>query len=108
MSKFKDKERIWKAQKKQLVTYKETLIRLSGDFSAETQPARIEGHNIVKLAKRKKCPEHSTQQSSELKNWCFPNKQKLIHYTGLAADVKGISLSWKENVLISKKKHMKA
>ena len=55
MAKIKDKERILKATKeKQLVTYKETPIRLSDDFSAETLQTRREWHDIFKVMKRKK------------------------------------------------------
>ena len=43
MAKIKDKKRILKvAREKQQVTYKEALIRLSGDFSAEPLEARRE------------------------------------------------------------------
>ena len=41
MAKVKDKERILKAaREKQLVTYREVLIRLSADFSKESLHAR--------------------------------------------------------------------
>ena len=43
MAKFKDKERILKtAREKQSVNDKQTSIRLSADFSRETQQARSE------------------------------------------------------------------
>ena len=64
MSKIKDKERILKAAKeKQKVSYKETPIRLSADFSTETLQAKREWHDIFKVLKGKNlqprvlCPE---------------------------------------------------
>ena len=48
MSKIRDKERILKAAREKLVTYKRTPIRLSAGFSAETLQARREWHNIFK------------------------------------------------------------
>ena len=54
MTKIKAKERIIKAaRKKQQITYKGILIRLSADFSAETLQARREWHDIFKVMKRK-------------------------------------------------------
>ena len=50
MEKVKDKEKILKeAREKQLVTYKETSIRLSANFSAETLQVRREWHDIFKV-----------------------------------------------------------
>ena len=67
----KVKERILKvAREKPLLMYKETLIRLSTDFSAETLQSRREGHDIFKVLNGKNSSqEFSTQQSyhSELK-----------------------------------------
>ena len=52
MAKIKDKEKILKAVKeKQQVMYKETPIRLSADFSAETLQARREWHDIFNMMK---------------------------------------------------------
>ena len=52
--KVNDKEKISKAVKeKQQITYKETPIRLSADFSAETLQARREWHEILKVIKVK-------------------------------------------------------
>ena len=52
MAQFKDKERILKAaRKRQLVTYRGTLPKLSTDFSAETLQARKEWDNIFKVMK---------------------------------------------------------
>ena len=67
LTKIKDKEKILKAarQKKQ-VTYKETLIWLSADFSAETLQARREWHDILKEMKRKKPPTKITLPSKAL------------------------------------------
>ena len=49
IAKFKDKEGILKvARRKPLVTYLGTLIRLSADFSTETQEARGNGMNCPK------------------------------------------------------------
>ena len=43
LSKIRDKERILKATaEKQQISYKETPVRLSADFSAETMQARRE------------------------------------------------------------------
>ena len=54
-AKVKDKQKILKAaRKKQRVSYKENLIRLSADFSTETLQARREGHGIFKVLKGKK------------------------------------------------------
>ena len=48
----KPKEKILKAaQEKQLVTYKEALIRLSADFSKETLQARKDWQEILKVIK---------------------------------------------------------
>ena len=45
MLKFKEKERISKAErKKELVTYKGTPIRISADFSVEAFQVRRERH----------------------------------------------------------------
>ena len=54
MIRLKDKERILKAtEKKQVVTYTGTPIRLSSDFSTETFQARREWHEIFKVLKSK-------------------------------------------------------
>ena len=50
--KIKDKERILKAaRKKQLVTYRGILIRLSADFEKETLQARMDWQEIFKVMK---------------------------------------------------------
>ena len=52
MSMIKDKERILKAaRKKQLVTYRGILIRLSADFEKETLQARMDWQEIFKVMK---------------------------------------------------------
>ena len=54
LTKIKDKENTWKAtREKQKIRHKETLIRLSVDFSAETLQARREWNNIFKVMKGK-------------------------------------------------------
>ena len=54
LTKIKDKEKILKAtREKQQITNKETPIRLSADFSAETLQARREWHDIFKVMKVK-------------------------------------------------------
>ena len=64
IEKKKDKEGILKLErKKQLVLDKETPIRLSTGFSAETLQARREWHDIFKAIKGKSYnQEYSTQQ----------------------------------------------
>ena len=55
MTKIKDKERILKAaREKQQITYKETPIRLSTDFSVENLQVRSEWHDIFKVIKEEK------------------------------------------------------
>ena len=52
MPKVKDKERILKAtREKQLLTYKQALIRLSTNFSKETLQARRDWKEIFKVMK---------------------------------------------------------
>ena len=52
--KIRDKDKILKAiSKKRQITYKGTPIRLSVDFSTETQQARREWHGIFKVKKGK-------------------------------------------------------
>ena len=54
MAKFKDKERILKdSREKQLVTYKEALVRLAADFSMGTPQVRRDGHEIFQVMKSK-------------------------------------------------------
>ena len=54
MPKFKDKERILKAEREnQLVTYMVAPIRLSDDFSIKTLQARRNRHEIFKVMKSK-------------------------------------------------------
>ena len=49
MPKVKDKERILKTAKKQLVTYRRVPIRLSVDFSKETLQARRDWQEIFNI-----------------------------------------------------------
>ena len=52
LAKIKDKEKLWKAaREKQQITYKETPISLTADFSAETLQARREWHDMLKVMK---------------------------------------------------------
>ena len=54
LTKIKDKEKLLKAtREKRQITYKETPIRLTTDFSAETLQARREWHDIFKMMKGK-------------------------------------------------------
>ena len=54
LPKIKDKERILKAaREKQRVTYKGVPIRLSGDFSRKTLPARKHWKEVFKVMKGK-------------------------------------------------------
>ena len=54
LTKIKDKEKILKAARgKKQVTYKETPIRLSANFSAETLKARRKWHGILNVMKGK-------------------------------------------------------
>ena len=70
MPKVKDRVRILKAARnKQLVTYKNTLMRLSAGFSIETLWARKDWHKIFKVMKtRTYSQEYSTQQSYHLES----------------------------------------
>ena len=87
MAKVNDKERILKAaREKQNVTYKETPIRLSGDFSTETLQARREWQEIFKALKGKSMQTRilypariSFKIEGEINN--FSNKQKLNEYS---------------------------
>ena len=54
LAKIKDKEKLLKAaREKGQITYKETPIRLTADFSAETLQARREWYDIFKVMKGK-------------------------------------------------------
>ena len=54
MMKIKDKDKTLKAtREKQPVTYRGTPIRLSTDFSTETQQARRDQYDIFKVMKGK-------------------------------------------------------
>ena len=86
-SKIKDKEKLLKAtREKGQITYKETLRRLTADFSAETLQARREWHDILKVMKRKKLQPRLLYPSrisftfdGEIKT--FTDKQKLREFS---------------------------
>ena len=66
LTKIKDRDKILKAtREKQQITYQETPIRLSADFSTETLQARREWNDTFKVIKGKN-PHHeySSQQDS--------------------------------------------
>ena len=83
LTKIKDKEKILKAaREKKQVTYKETPIRLSADFSTETLQARTEWHDILNVMKGKNLQPRllyparlSIRFEGEIKR--FTGKQKL-------------------------------
>ena len=66
LAKIKDKEKLLKAaRQKRQITYKETPIRLTADFSAEILQARREWHGIFKVMKGKTySQDYSTRQGS--------------------------------------------
>ena len=98
MAKVNDKERILNAaREKQSVTYKETLIRLSADFSTETLWAKREQQELFKALKEKIMQPRilypsriSFKIERGIKN--FTNKQKLKeqYETVLKEIVKGL------------------
>ena len=53
LTKIKEKEKLLKATREKQQTYKETPIRLTADFSAETLQARRKWHDIFKVMKGK-------------------------------------------------------
>ena len=62
LSKFKEKERILKAaREKWLIKYKETSIRLSADFLADTLQVRREGDDTFKVLGKK---QNETKQKT--------------------------------------------
>ena len=87
MARIKDKEKLLKAaREKQQITYKETPIRLTADFSAETLQARREWHDIFKVMKGKKLQPRllypariSFRFDGEIKG--FTDKQKLREFS---------------------------
>ena len=68
MAKVEDKKRLLKAaREKQLVAQKGAPLRLSADYSVETQ-ARMEREEMLPVMKTKTCDQdYSTQQDSHLK-----------------------------------------
>ena len=83
LPKIKDKERILKAaRKKETVTYKGVLIRLSADFSKETLQARRGWKEVFEVMKGKDlhprllyAAKLSFRMEGQIK--CFPDKVKL-------------------------------
>ena len=68
MARLKDNNRFLRARKKQLVTYKGALRRLSFDFSIEIFQGRMQWHEIFKVMKSKDLqPRLLTQQDYHLK-----------------------------------------
>ena len=87
LTKIKFKEKVLRAvREKQKITYKGVPIRLSADFSAETQQARRQWKDILKVMKEKHLqlrllyPEGSDSDSME-KSKAFSDKQKLREFT---------------------------
>ena len=86
MPKFKDKERILKAEReKQLITYGGVLIRLSADFSKETLQTRRDWQEIFKVMKSRDLQSRllylaklSFRIEGQIK--CFPDKEKLKEF----------------------------
>ena len=84
--KVRDKERILKsARKKQIVTYKRVLIRLSADFSKETLQARKGWQEVFQVMKGKDLHTRllypaklSFRMEGKIK--CFSNKVKLKEF----------------------------
>ena len=87
LTKIKDKEKLLKAaREKRQITYKGTPISLTADFSAETLQARREGHDILKVMKRKNLQPRllypariSFRFDGEIKS--FTDKQKLRKFS---------------------------
>ena len=87
LTKIKDKEKLLKAtREKRQVTYKETPIRLTADFSAETLKARREWQDIFKVMKGKNLQPRllypariSFRFTREIKS--FTDKQKLREFS---------------------------
>ena len=86
LTKIKDKEKILKvAREKQQITFKGTTLNLTDDFSAETQQARREWHDKLKMIKGKRPPTMNTLPSKALFRFegeikKFANKQKLREF----------------------------
>lgn len=66
----KDKERILKAaREKQRVSYEETPMRLSADFSTETVQARTDWQNKFRVLKGKKFPSRIFNPAGRMIIW---------------------------------------
>ena len=91
LTKIKDNEKLLKAtREKRQITYKETPIRLTADFSAETLQARREWHDIFKVMKGKNLQPRlfylariSFRFDEEIKS--FTDKQKLREFSNTKA-----------------------
>ena len=87
LTKIKDKEKLLKAaREKQQITYKETPIRLTADFSAETLQARREWHDTFKVMKGENLQPRLLYQARisfrfdrQIKS--FTDKQKLREFS---------------------------
>ena len=86
MTKVKEQDKILKATRGKMTTYKGTSIRLSADFSTETLQTRREWQDIFKVMKGKKLQPrvlypagHLFRFSGKIKS--FPNKQKLREFS---------------------------
>ena len=85
MPKVKDKERILKAAREKMVSYKGVPIRLSADFSKETLQARRDWQEVFKVMKSKDLQPRllypaklSFRMQGQKK--CFPDKVKLKEF----------------------------
>ena len=85
MAKFQDKERILKAEKKE-VTYKGAPIRLATDFSMETLQARREWQRIFQVMRTRGLQPRllyparfSIKIEGQIRS--FPDKRSLKEYT---------------------------
>ena len=87
LTKIKDREKLLKTtREKRQITYKETPIKLTADFSAETLQARREWHDIFKVMKGKNLQPRllypariSFRFDGEIKS--FTDKQKLREFS---------------------------
>ena len=93
LAKLKDKERILRAPRQKIKTYKETSIRLSVDFSAANLQARRDWNDIFKSLKDKKFQPRilypvkiSFRYDGEIK--AFPDKHKLREFVAMRSPYK--------------------
>ena len=105
LTKIRFKEKILKAEReKQRITYKGILIRLSGDFSAETLQARREWQEIFKVMKEKNLQPRLLYPAKDLieirqRNQKLYRQAKATriqhHQTSFTTNAKGTSLDGK-------------